>query len=503
MTVVAHDLDWHQSVRNRTVLVVVFLKIQNIFDLIRSIAYLDGFVDARGTMKYLHYYLCSYLSLFAHVLSTSFVLEATTAFIDQIAYTRIAHPNNTIRESRSRKALYSSNDDFYFGERSTGSEVYQDAYGRTIQKDSNNDDTDENFSTRNQNEQDPADPLTTAQQDNSSHINLEPLVVCGPSGVGKGTVIECLRNRFPSDVFGFSVSHTTRQPRPGEIHGEHYYFTDNSNIQRDIDQGMFVEHALVHGNYYGTSKEAIEVLQGENKITILDIDMQGVISVKESGVPAKYIFIAPPSLIELENRLRGRGTETEEAIQRRLGNAAKEIEYGEQDGAFDRIFVNNDVEKTVDEMVEVLREWFPQLKEVEGNSISVAAEDKNQAQETTTTTSSQQPFDFMGESDKLLNLPSVQIGHDRLEVTDRSSEQPKNSEKKYVSYYTVDNEEPEESLSSPFRSFGNTNPNIVIDDEKVENEDKDENENENKVNEDEANGDSKGNYFEVSPDPKL
>jgi len=196
-------------------------------------------------------------------------------------------------------------------------------------------------------------------------INLDPLVVCGPSGVGKGTVIESLRKRFPTDVFGFSVSHTTRQPRPGETHGQHYYFTTLEKIQDDIEKGLFVEYAQVHGNYYGTSKEAIEVLQKQQKITILDIDVQGVMSVKESGIPAKYVFIAPPSMEELEARLRGRGTETEEAISKRLGNAQREIDYGTPLN-FDQLFVNRDVEKTVDEMVKVLLQWYPQLESDDG-----------------------------------------------------------------------------------------------------------------------------------------
>jgi len=194
--------------------------------------------------------------------------------------------------------------------------------------------------------------------------NLDPLVVCGPSGVGKGTVIESLRKRFPPGVFGFSVSHTTRQPRPGEIHGQHYYFTTVEEILRDIDSGLFVEHARVHGNYYGTSKHAITVLQSDGKITILDIDVQGVKSVKESGLPSKFIFIAPPSMKELEDRLRGRGTETDEAISRRLGNASQEIEYGREEGNFDRVLVNQDVERTVDEMVDVLMEWYPQFESI-------------------------------------------------------------------------------------------------------------------------------------------
>eukprot|EP00536_Pseudo-nitzschia_multiseries_P013328 jgi/Psemu1/211248/e_gw1.560.27.1 len=193
-------------------------------------------------------------------------------------------------------------------------------------------------------------------------INLDPLVVCGPSGVGKGTVIESLRKRFPPNVFGFSVSHTTRQPRPGEIHGEHYFFTTKDEMREEIAAGGFVEHATVHGNYYGTSKESIAVLQEAGKITILDIDVQGAQAAVQAQAAARYVFIAPPSMDELEKRLRGRGTETEEAIAKRLSNAAKEMEYGaEERGNFDRVFVNHDVERTVDEMVAVLSEWYPQL----------------------------------------------------------------------------------------------------------------------------------------------
>jgi guanylate kinase len=199
---------------------------------------------------------------------------------------------------------------------------------------------------------------------NNNINNVEPLVVCGPSGVGKGTLIEKLMNQFASkNVFGFSVSHTTRSPRPGERHGQHYMFTSHEEMTRAIQDGKFVEYAEVHGNLYGTSLESIAKLQSEQKITILDIDMQGVISVKESGIGANYIFIAPPSMEELENRLRGRATETEEAIQRRLGNAAREIAYGKAEGNFDFVFENHDADETVMEMVDVLKEWYPQLKE--------------------------------------------------------------------------------------------------------------------------------------------
>lgn len=376
---------------------------------------------------------------------------------------------NRLVDSSRRSTNNDNEGKFEFGQHGTDSgEECQDAFGRTIRKVSNGDSEDDSLV---------ASTATTKNTTESSNcINLDPLVVCGPSGVGKGTVIECLRGRFPSDVFGFSVSHTTRQPRPGEIDGQHYCFTTPEDIQRDIDHGLFVEHAVVHGNYYGTSKEAIEVLQSENKITILDIDVQGVKSVKKSGVPAKYIFIAPPSMMELENRLRGRGTETEEAIERRLGNAAKEIEYGEQDGNFDYIFLNNDVEQTVDEMIEVLRKWFPQLKKFQDASSVEAEESDNEQKTEDKKQSSEQTFDFIAESDKMLNLASVRIGHDKLEVTDRSSDErsdsmDNNNGKRKYGPYIVDNEEPDWPHPSSYRGLGKTNPNIVLDEDIIGNED--------------------------------
>mmetsp|Transcript_12988 Transcript_12988/g.30335 ORF Transcript_12988/g.30335 Transcript_12988/m.30335 type:complete len:476 (-) Transcript_12988:114-1541(-) len=279
-------------------------------------------------------------------------------------------------------------------------EEYQDAYGRTIHQDGDAEPSSDD------------DPLLAwSETTTDDSVNLDPLVVCGPSGVGKGTVIESLRSRFPSDVFGFSVSHTTRQPRPGEIHGQHYYFTTSEEIQQEIDNGRFVEHAVVHGNYYGTSKESIAALQRENKITILDIDVQGVMSVKKSGVSARYVFISPPSMEELESRLRGRGTETEEAILKRLGNAAKEIEYGEERGNFDHVFVNHDLEKTVDEMEAILSEWFPQLKKFKDAPDSTEEVETSQNDEGTKKSESppeqKEPWNLMKQSDRMISQPSV------------------------------------------------------------------------------------------------
>jgi len=134
-------------------------------------------------------------------------------------------------------------------------------------------------------------------------------------------------------------------------------------MKKEIDEGKFVEYASVHGNYYGTSIEAVESVRQQGKICILDIDVQGVRNVKKSTLDATYVFVAPPSMEELEKRLRGRGTESEEAVLKRLGNAKTELEYGMGDGNFDRVFTNDDLDKTFESMVEQFTEWYPQLSQ--------------------------------------------------------------------------------------------------------------------------------------------
>mmetsp|Transcript_1782 Transcript_1782/g.3921 ORF Transcript_1782/g.3921 Transcript_1782/m.3921 type:complete len:214 (-) Transcript_1782:240-881(-) len=194
--------------------------------------------------------------------------------------------------------------------------------------------------------------------------SLRPVVFCGPSGVGKGTLINLLMKRFPNDQFGFSVSHTTRAPREGEQDGVHYNFTTVEAIKKDIEAGKFIEYAEVHGKYYGTSVAAVEKVQSEGKICVLDIDVQGVQKVKKSSLEPYYCFIAPPSREDLEKRLRGRGTETEEQIKTRLGNAQKELDYGQAAGNFDRVFVNADLKSCFEDMVIVFKEWYPHLVEM-------------------------------------------------------------------------------------------------------------------------------------------
>ena len=183
------------------------------------------------------------------------------------------------------------------------------------------------------------------------------MVFAGPSGVGKGTIIKVLMEKYPT-VFGFSVSHTTRAPRPGEENGVHYNFVEKSAMEAAIANNEFIEYANVHTNIYGTSIKAIENVQAQGKICILDIDIQGVKRVKASGLGCKYVFIDPPSVDELEKRLRGRGTETEEKIQIRLKNAMDELQFGHEEGNFDAIVVNDELERAVEKITQLLRGWY-------------------------------------------------------------------------------------------------------------------------------------------------
>ncbi|KAM7263316.1 hypothetical protein ACFE04_000999 [Oxalis oulophora] len=181
----------------------------------------------------------------------------------------------------------------------------------------------------------------------------KPVVISGPSGVGKGTLISMLMTEFPS-MFGFSVSHTTRAPRGMETNGVHYHFTDRSVMEKEIKDGKFLEFANVHGNLYGTSMEAVEVVADSGKRCILDIDVQGARSVKASTLEAIFIFVSPPSMQELEGRLRSRGTETEEQIQKRLRNAKAEIEQGTSSGIFDHMLYNDNLEECYEDLKKIL-----------------------------------------------------------------------------------------------------------------------------------------------------
>ncbi|KAL5363055.1 guanylate kinase [Aspergillus floccosus] len=180
-----------------------------------------------------------------------------------------------------------------------------------------------------------------------------PIVVSGPSGTGKSTLLKRLFAEFP-DKFGFSVSHTTRAPRPGEEHGREYYFTNKDDFLALVSQGGFIEHAVFGSNHYGTSVTAVKEVADKDRICILDIEMEGVKQVKRTDLNARFVFLAPPSLEELEKRLRGRGTETEDSLQKRLGQAKNELEFSKEPGAHDKIIVNDDLDKAYQE----LRDWI-------------------------------------------------------------------------------------------------------------------------------------------------
>ena len=173
------------------------------------------------------------------------------------------------------------------------------------------------------------------------------IVLSAPSGCGKTTMVQRLMQSLPGLVF--SVSHTTRAPRQRELNGVHYHFVDTADFValRDRQPSGFLEWAEVHGNYYGTSVEAVACQRQLGNDVLLDIDVQGAAQVRASGDPVT-VFIAPPSLVVLEQRLRGRGTESEATITKRLRNARQELAAADQ---YDYLIVND----RLDEAVETLR----------------------------------------------------------------------------------------------------------------------------------------------------
>jgi guanylate kinase len=243
-------------------------------------------------------------------------------------------------------------------------------------------------------------------------LRLDPLIVCGPSGVGKGTIIhKYMTERGGSEKFQFTISHTTRQAREGEVDGVHYHFVTTEMMRDLLRDGSFVESAQVHGNYYGTSWSALRAVQRTGKRSLLDIDVQGVQRIKKIAnnnadfslrgdrqeasslrrsissssalsylsllslqarsspslssseglshrsfqLQPKYLFIAPPSLRALEERLWGRKSESTESFRRRIENARSELEYGLTAGNFDAVVVNDDLDAAVRDFERAVR----------------------------------------------------------------------------------------------------------------------------------------------------
>ncbi|KAI8124729.1 Guanylate kinase [Lucilia cuprina] len=195
-----------------------------------------------------------------------------------------------------------------------------------------------------------------------------PVVVCGPSGSGKSTLLNRLFAEFPN-TFGFSVSHTTRKPRPGEEDGVHYNFVSREDMEKAVANGEFIESATFGGNMYGTSKEAVRKVQNAGKVCILDIEPQGVEQVKKTNLNPILIYNNPPSLEALEQRLRKRGTETEESLKKRLDAAVSEIAYGLTPGNFQKIIHNIDIDRAYEEFREFI---IAELKAQEAAGITIA-----------------------------------------------------------------------------------------------------------------------------------
>jgi len=175
-------------------------------------------------------------------------------------------------------------------------------------------------------------------------------VISAPSGTGKTTLCRMLLKQMDRVVF--SVSHTTRPPRPGEVDGVDYHFVTKEVFLSMIKQGAFLEWAEVHGHFYGTSKEGVLKQLAEGLDVLLDIDVQGARQVKKSFPEAIMIFILPPTFQELERRLRSRGTEDEASLKVRIGNAKKEVLAAPE---YDYILINDVLEEALDNFKSIIK----------------------------------------------------------------------------------------------------------------------------------------------------
>ena len=176
-----------------------------------------------------------------------------------------------------------------------------------------------------------------------------PFVVSAPSGTGKTTVCRALVARDP--LLEFSVSHTTRAKRAGEQEGVHYHFVGSAEFRRLVGEGAFVEYAEYAGNLYGTSFASLDAPLARGRDLLLEVDVQGALQLRERREDARLVFLLPPSLDELERRLRSRGTDTPEIVERRLALVRRELEALR---AFDYAVVNEEVERTVAALAEIV-----------------------------------------------------------------------------------------------------------------------------------------------------
>lgn len=176
------------------------------------------------------------------------------------------------------------------------------------------------------------------------------IVLSGFSGAGKGTLVKELMKTYNN--YALSISMTTRKPREGEVHGREYFFTERESFEEKIAQNGLIEYAEYCGNYYGTPRDYVEEMLAAGRDVLLEIEIQGMHKVKKMFPDMLTLFVTPPSIAELEKRLRGRGTETEEVIRKRLARAAEEAK-GMED--YEYLVVNDDLQECVEEIHSIVK----------------------------------------------------------------------------------------------------------------------------------------------------
>jgi guanylate kinase len=187
---------------------------------------------------------------------------------------------------------------------------------------------------------------------------LVPIVFVGPSGIGKGTITKAMMTAAPGR-FAFSVSHTSRSPRAGEVDGVDYHFTTRARFEEDLAAGKFLEYCEVHGNLYGTSYAAIRSVADSGRICILDVNIDGAIAISKTDFRPFIIFLRPVSFELLEERLRGRGTESDEVVRVRLQTAKRELERREEyPGLWNLDIVNDKLDDTLAAIRAALTELY-------------------------------------------------------------------------------------------------------------------------------------------------
>eukprot|EP00949_MAST-11_sp_MAST-11-sp1_P003604 g3604.t1 len=188
------------------------------------------------------------------------------------------------------------------------------------------------------------------------------LVFSGPPAVGKKTLISRLVNNFP-EAFGFCVSHTTRLPREDETDGVNFHFVNKEKFNVMLQSGSFIAHTEEeNGDLYGTSVVSIGAVRQTGKVCILDVGIDAVKKMKSTNITPRYVFINPPSLDELENRIRDRGTAEVEDVDAMLKTALSDMEYGTRSGNFHKVLLNDDLDECYEQLVALLFEWYPHIE---------------------------------------------------------------------------------------------------------------------------------------------